>query len=247
MQYQKQKTFTSILIYLKLKTAADGINTGANIMTTKEFNQNAKNGKDAINVLTKSPFAICKSLNNRLRETGKVTHIEGLGNIDLSGVHAVADTLKTIMPAVRYAFNVDFFVKDYRGRFCEKVAYKGTERPATDGQIITDKGREIVSDEKGEAIMLRPVVCTEAGMFAAFARIAREYVKAEDTAARKAAKEAKTAERAEKAAQKAAAKVKAARAIVEAAFGSDYTCKMDDADVLKRAELIKAAAKVKAA
>lgn len=216
-------------------------------MERKEFFENAKNGQKAISTLTKSPFAICKSLNGRLKETGKTTYIEGLGNVDLSGVHVVADTLKAINPSARYAFNVDFFVKDYRGRFCERVAYKGNERPAMDGQIITDKGREIVSDETGTAIMLRPVVCTEAGMFNAFVRIAGVYVKAEDTAARKAAKEAKAAERAAKVAAKASAKVKAARAIVEAAFGSDYTGLMSDDDVMKRAALIKAAAKVKAA
>lgn len=216
-------------------------------MTTKEFNQSAKKGQKAIVTLTKSPFAIIKSLNNRLKETGKTTFIEGLGNIDLSGVHVVADQLKAINPAARYAFNVDVFTKDYKGRFCERVAYKGNERPARDGQIVTDKGRELVTDETGNTIMLRPVVCTEAGMFNAFVRIAGVYVKAEDTASRQAAKEAKAAAKAEKAAQKAAAKVKAARAVVEAAFGSEYTDTMSDTDVLKRAELIKAAAKVKAA
>ena len=203
--------------------------------TTKEFNQSVKGAKSEVREMIASPFYVTNELNKLAK--GIVTRTYGLSADEVRAVAAVSKRLI----GGRYAFSVDMFAKDAKGRFCTYTAYKEEKhgplnvdyQDVEGGSIgihtLAD-GRE-VDVEKG--MILNPVKCSFIGMFTAYCRVIASANKADEQAKRE-------AEKVKKAAEKAKHDFEKARAKVKAVFGNLINT-MTDEEIAEKYAIIKAA------
>ncbi len=177
-------------------------------MKAKEFSVIVKSAKCELKGTFTSPFVICNLLNKAAK--GDFSKVANCSELDRENLAKVAKVVKG-MHGQRYAFDMCLFEKDYKGRFVSLSPFKGEKESLTVDYIdtkegisvcvLTDgKGREIITDKAGMLVTCTPISLTVSGVFAAFAKVARVELSANEKAAKDAEKaETKAAKEFEKA------------------------------------------------
>lgn len=187
-----------------------------------DFNASTKAGSNEVKDATRSPYFWATFLNKLANgDLSKWKDAEG-SNLQVSNleVRKLFNHLKG-MHGQRYGFDFrplldDGFITRQDGAFVRVLPYKGNLIPADlmDGtEARTKTGHEVRLSEDGTTlVVIRPVTCSDTGIYNLFKAWAREDVKATEKADKEAAKAAEKAARAaESDAQKAARKEKAIR------------------------------------